>query len=85
MDGVGGLTQKVIPPGETFVYEFPIRQHGTHMYHSHHDEMTQMAMGLMGVFVMHREDQSAESIAISRFCSLNGASILALIVQTPTR
>jgi len=53
MDGVGGLTQKVIPPGETFVYEFPIRQHGTHMYHSHHDEMTQMAMGLMGMFVMH--------------------------------
>jgi manganese oxidase len=53
MDGVGGLTQKLIKPGETFKYEFPIRQHGTQMYHSHHDEMTQMALGLMGLFVMH--------------------------------
>jgi FtsP/CotA-like multicopper oxidase with cupredoxin domain len=53
MDGVGGLTQKAISPGETYLYEFPIRQHGTHMYHSHHDEMIQMAMGLMGLMVLH--------------------------------
>ncbi len=30
MDGVGGLTQKNIQPGETFRYEFTLRQHGTH-------------------------------------------------------
>ncbi len=53
MDGVGGLTQRPILPGETFRYEFVLRQHGTFMYHSHHDEMTQMAMGLMGMFVIH--------------------------------
>ncbi|MFN2623263.1 MAG: multicopper oxidase family protein [Chthoniobacterales bacterium] len=53
MDGVGGLTQKNIQPGETFRYEFTLRQHGTHMYHSHHDEMTQMALGTMGMFVIH--------------------------------
>jgi len=53
MDGVGGLTQKAIQPGETFMYEFPLIQHGTFMYHSHHDEMTQMAMGMMGLFVIH--------------------------------
>ena len=53
MDGVGGLTQKSIGPGETFRYEFTLRQHGTHMYHSHHDEMTQMALGTMGLFVIH--------------------------------
>jgi len=29
MDGVGGLTQPVIPPGETWVYEWVFRQHGT--------------------------------------------------------
>jgi FtsP/CotA-like multicopper oxidase with cupredoxin domain len=33
MDGVGGLTQPHIQPGETYVYEFTVRQHGTHMYH----------------------------------------------------
>lgn len=53
MDGVGGLTQRVIGPGETFKYEFQLRQHGTFMYHSHHDEMVQMALGLMGMFVVH--------------------------------
>ncbi len=53
MDGVGGLTQKVIRPGETYRYEFTLRQHGTHMYHSHHDEMTQMALGMIGHFVIH--------------------------------
>lgn len=53
MDGVGGLTQKVIQPGETFRYDFTLRQHGTYMYHSHHDEMTQMALGMIGLFVIH--------------------------------
>ena len=53
MDGVGGLTQKAIQPGETFKYEFTPWQHGTLMYHAHHDEMTQMALGLMGMFIIH--------------------------------
>ncbi|HML93301.1 copper oxidase [Methyloceanibacter sp.] len=53
MDGVGGLSQKVIQPGETFKYEYPLVQHGTYMYHSHHDEMTQMALGVMGLLVIH--------------------------------
>jgi FtsP/CotA-like multicopper oxidase with cupredoxin domain len=53
MDGVGGLTQRPIEPGETFRYEFTLRQHGTFMYHSHHDEMTQIAMGLIGMIVVH--------------------------------
>lgn len=53
MDGVGGLTQPAIAPGETFRYEWTFRQHGTFMYHSHHDEMTQMAMGMIGMIVVH--------------------------------
>ena len=53
MDGVGGLTQKAIQPGETFKYEFTLRQSGTAMYHSHHDEMTQIGLGMTGLFVIH--------------------------------
>jgi len=53
MDGVGGLNQKAIQPGETYRYEFTLRQHGTNMYHSHHDEMTQIGMGMTGLFVIH--------------------------------
>ena len=58
MDGVGGLTQRAIPPGETFRYEFTLWQHGSFMYHSHHDEMTQMALGLVGLFVIHPREPS---------------------------
>ena len=53
MDGVGGLSQAPIPPGATFRYEYTLRQHGTCMYHSHYDEMTQLAFGMMGMFVIH--------------------------------
>jgi FtsP/CotA-like multicopper oxidase with cupredoxin domain len=53
MDGVAGLNQKAIQPGETFRYEFTLRQHGTQMYHSHSDEMTQMALGIKGLFIIH--------------------------------
>lgn len=53
MDGVGGLNQKQIPVGKTFVYEFVARRPGTFMYHPHADEMTQMAMGMMGLWITH--------------------------------
>jgi len=53
MDGVAGLTQRAIEPGETFRYEWTLTQHGTFMYHPHHDEMVQMALGMMGMFVVH--------------------------------
>jgi FtsP/CotA-like multicopper oxidase with cupredoxin domain len=60
MDGVAGLTQQVIQPKETFRYEFTLRQHGTYMYHSHHDEMTQMALGTVGLFIIHPRTQRTE-------------------------
>jgi len=56
MDGVGGLTQPHIKPGKTFVYEFELKKSGTFMYHPHADEMVQMAMGMMGFFVVHPRD-----------------------------
>ena len=53
MDGVGGLSQPQIGPDETFMYEFTLKQHGTQMYHPHADEMVQMAVGMMGMFIIH--------------------------------
>jgi FtsP/CotA-like multicopper oxidase with cupredoxin domain len=53
MDGVAGLVQPHIKPGETYAYEYTLRQHGTQMYHPHSDEMVQMAMGMMGFFIIH--------------------------------
>lgn len=62
MDGVAGLTQPAIRPGETWVYEFPLIQHGTHMYHPHSDEMLQMAMGMMGMFIIHPREPEPQRI-----------------------
>lgn len=53
MDGVGGLNQPQIKPGETYVYEWTVSNHGTFMYHPHADEMVQMAVGMMGMFIVH--------------------------------
>ena len=74
MDGVSGLTQKSIQPGKTFVYEFVARRPGTFMYHPHADEMTQMAMGMMGFWVTHPKDTHPLIDEVQRdFCFLLNA------------
>ncbi|HEX6638723.1 MAG TPA: multicopper oxidase domain-containing protein, partial [Steroidobacteraceae bacterium] len=64
MDGIGGLSQPHIQPGETYAYEFTLRQHGTHMYHPHADEMVQMALGMMGMFIIH--PRAGEEVRVDR-------------------
>lgn len=62
MDGVSGLNQPPIRPSETFKYEFTLRQHGTHMYHPHFDEMTQLGLGMMGLFIIHPRQRPSPPI-----------------------
>lgn len=64
MDGVTGLTQAAIEPGETYVYEFTLQQHGTFMYHPHADETVQLATGMMGMFIIH--PKAGEIVRIDR-------------------
>lgn len=66
MDGVSGLTQPAIDPGQTFRYEFTLRQYGTYMYHPHFDEMTQQAMGMMGMFVIHPRNPDPKREKVDR-------------------
>jgi FtsP/CotA-like multicopper oxidase with cupredoxin domain len=74
MDGVGGLNQKAIPSGKTYVYEFVARRPGTFMYHPHADEMTQMAMGMMGFWVTHPKAKHPLIAEVDRdFCFLLNA------------
>ncbi len=74
MDGVSGLTQKPIEPGQTFVYEFTARRAGTFMYHPHADEMTQMAMGMMGLWITHPRAAHPHIARVDRdFCFLLAA------------
>ena len=60
MDGVPGLTQNAIQPGQTFTYEFTAVPAGTRFYHTHgsgqDDEAEQMDMGLSGAFIVEPAD-----------------------------
>ena len=50
LDGVPGISFPGIGPGETFTYEFPMRQSGTYWYHSH--SHMQEAMGMYGALIV---------------------------------
>ena len=51
MDGMPGLSQDPIKPGEKFTYEFTLHQNGTFFYHSH--MAMQEMMGMIGLFIIH--------------------------------
>jgi FtsP/CotA-like multicopper oxidase with cupredoxin domain len=55
MDGVPFLTQMPIKPHTTYVYRFPIVQHGTHWYHSHTGLQEQI--GMYGAFIMNKKKE----------------------------
>lgn len=59
MDGIPGVTQDPIEPGESFVYEFEAKPSGTFWYHSHLDSARQLDMGLSGAFVIKGADEPA--------------------------
>ena len=62
MDGVPGISFPGIRPGETFVYDFPVRQAGTDWYHSHSG--LQEAMGHFGPMII--DPAGADPVAYDR-------------------
>ncbi|MER9797098.1 multicopper oxidase family protein [Mesorhizobium sp. M0142] len=62
MDGVPGLTQPPIRPGENFVYEFTPPDAGTFWYHPHADSLVQLGRGLAGSLIV----EEAEPVAVDR-------------------
>ncbi|QBC31870.1 copper resistance system multicopper oxidase [Pandoraea sp. XY-2] len=54
MDGVPGLSFNGIDPGETFIYRFRVKQHGTYWYHSH--SALQEQTGVYGPLVIDAKD-----------------------------
>lgn len=62
MDGVPGISFPGIKPRETFVYEFPVRQHGTYWYHSHSN--MQEAIGLYGPLII--DPAGVDAVAYDR-------------------
>lgn len=62
MDGVPGLTQPPIKPGETFTYEFTPPDAGTFWYHPHAHSLQQLGLGLAGALVV----EELEPVAADR-------------------
>jgi FtsP/CotA-like multicopper oxidase with cupredoxin domain len=52
MDGVPGLTQPPIKPGESFTYEFTPPDAGTFWYHPHANSLRQLGRGLAGALIV---------------------------------
>ncbi|MGH7819609.1 MAG: multicopper oxidase family protein [Candidatus Binatia bacterium] len=55
MDGVPGVTQPPVEPGDTFVYRFAPKDAGTFWFHPHHRGSEQVERGLYGVLVVEDE------------------------------
>ncbi|MCD0488081.1 multicopper oxidase domain-containing protein [Pedobacter sp. MC2016-14] len=55
MDGVPFLTQLPIKPHSSYIYKFPIVQHGTHWYHSHSGLQEQI--GMYGAFIINKREE----------------------------
>lgn len=56
MDGVPGLTQEPIQPGERFVYEFTPPDAGTYWYHPHVNGVEQQGRGLYGALIVEEPE-----------------------------
>ncbi|MBF0280806.1 MAG: multicopper oxidase family protein [SAR324 cluster bacterium] len=52
MDGVPGITQPPIPPGESFAYEFTPKDAGTFWFHPHVRTSEQIERGLYGTLIV---------------------------------
>lgn len=52
MDGVAGLNQTPVDPGQSFTYEFVANPAGTRWYHSHTDPALQVPLGLYGPLII---------------------------------
>jgi FtsP/CotA-like multicopper oxidase with cupredoxin domain len=62
MDGVPGLTQRPIGPGESFTYEFTPPDAGTFWYHPHANSLQQLGRGMAGALIV----EERESVPVDR-------------------
>jgi len=83
MDGVPGVTQAPIQPGETFTYEFTAKPAGTFMYHSHYEGDLQVSAGLYAPFIIDPKEPSGQpdvdvTLMISEWLVRNGQNFAAM-------
>ncbi len=74
MDGVPGIGQKPVMPGERFVYEFELHQNGTFFYHSH--MAMQEMVGMLGGFIIHPKTPYAPRVDKDYLIALQEYAVL---------
>jgi len=82
MDGVPGVTQDPVKPGQKFTYEFTAQGPAVGMYHSHHHAEHQVPDGLMGAFIIGEEPVPA-GVTVSQEMPmvLNDAGVIGLTLN----
>lgn len=60
MDGIPGVTQNAVKPGESFTYEFTATTPGTYWYHSHQNSVEQEDKGLYGTFIVEPKNPTVK-------------------------
>jgi FtsP/CotA-like multicopper oxidase with cupredoxin domain len=60
-DGVAGVTQDAVAPGERYVYRYRAEQVGTFWYHTHQVSSKEVRRGLFGVLVIEPRAEPAEA------------------------
>lgn len=66
MDGVPGITQDSIEPGESFTYEFVDKPAGTFIYHSHFEGDVQVSAGLYAPFIIDPQEPEENPPAVDK-------------------
>ncbi|WP_433429256.1 multicopper oxidase family protein [Nonomuraea sp. CA-141351] len=64
-DGVAGLTQNSVAPGQKYVYRFVPQQVGTFWYHSHQQSDSHVKRGLFGALVIDPADKPAAGVDVA--------------------
>ncbi len=57
MDGVPGVTQDPVMPGDSFEYRLRLEEAGTFWYHPHFNNSEQIERGLKGVLIVDEKEQ----------------------------
>ena len=83
MDGVAYVNTPPIHSGESFTFEFPLRQSGTYWYHSHTGVQEQK--GIYGAFIIHPKERRIEYdkdlvLVLSDWTDENPDQVLAMTI-----
>ncbi|MGH3134943.1 MAG: multicopper oxidase family protein [Gaiellaceae bacterium] len=64
-DGVAGVTQNAVLPGERYTYRFRAEQVGTFWYHSHQVSSSEVRRGLFGAFVIEPQVAATDTLDLT--------------------